>query len=237
VSRVGGGFMVAPLTVQTAGDLGLSFFEFYLLGRAGVLGPVNAEQVAVQLDLLEPDMVAEQWRSGLAKADPIVVATQYARCCQEWGRNRLQQVDGLGDASRFARRIVASMDLVDLPLVAGWRALRLPGEGDSSDCAAGLAQLLQTMREYRGALHARAVRQAELTPVEAIVAGPDGPQRAAQLGWPEPYPDPASCSERRAVAELRTDALAAAQFGVLSDSERVEWVALCGRLLRSSRTT
>ena len=237
VSRVGGGFMVAPLTAQTASDLGLSFFEFYLLGRAGVLGPVDAAQVAAQLDLLEPDMVAEQWRAGLAKADPIMVATEYARCCQEWGRDRLQHVDELAEASRLARRIVASMELSDLPLVAGWRALPLHGEDDRSDCAAGLVQLLQTMREYRGALHAHAVRQAQLSPVEAIVAGPDGPQRAAQLGWPEPYPDPAGCSERRAVAELRTDELAAAQFEVLSDSERDDWVALCTQLLQAVRSS
>ena len=90
--------------------------------------------------------------------------------------------------------------------MAGWRALPLP-----PDPPARLAQLLNVLREYRGALHARAVAEAGLAPVEAIVAGPDGPERAGLLGLATAVPGrrPPSPSARPE-AEVRTDDLAAA---------------------------
>jgi hypothetical protein len=230
ISRVGGGFMVDPSVTAAADRLGLTFMQFYVLGRAGVLGSVAPEAASAQLAIMNPSFVQSNWSAGVAVVDPQVAAAAYANCCQGWGRARLAGPAASPPALALLGRVVDGLDLQSLPLVAGWRALPLP-----PDPPARLAQLLNVLREYRGALHARAVADVGLSPVEAIVAGPDGPERAGLLGWPPPYPDAGVFADRRAQAEVRTDDLASDQFSRLTESERVELTACCDALLAAAR--
>jgi hypothetical protein len=226
ISRIGGGFMVSPSVSVAAQRLDLSFLEFYIVGRAGVLGRVSSDRVAQQLALLNPDMVAQQWNSAIAKVDPHDGARAYAECCREWGSRRLTDAAVVARAVPLVERLVAALPVQDLALVAGWRALAQPG-----DTSSRLTHLLNTLREFRGALHARAVGHCGLDPVEAIVAGPDGPQRAGQLGWPPPYPDPAPYAGRWAQAEALTNEWASQPYRVLDEAQREQLVEAAGLLL------
>ena len=67
VSRLGGGFMPDPGVAARADELGLSFWEFYVAGRAGVLGPVPGSEVATALALLEPGAVTTAWDAVIAR--------------------------------------------------------------------------------------------------------------------------------------------------------------------------
>lgn len=230
VSRVGGAFMVDAGVAASANALGLTFFEFYVVGRAGVLGPVDAAVVQSQLSLLEPSAVAAAWTRAVSVTDPYRAALAYAQCNRAWGRRTLGRAPHLARTAVLAATLVGALPVGDLPLVAGWRDLRRP-----DDAPALVAHLLQTLREFRGAVHALAVVQAGLTPVEAIVAGPDGPQRAPLLGWPGPYPDPVPLATRRRHAEELTDADAATPFETLTPAERTEFVRLCEELRATLR--
>jgi hypothetical protein len=230
VSRLGGAFMVDPSVSAAAANLDLTFMELYIAGRAGVMGTVSGDAVASQLGLLNPDMVRAQWSSALTKTDPTRAADAYAECARGWGRARLRGLPQTTRLVALAERVVQSMPLAELPLVDGWRRLAL-----ADDAAGRLAQLLQTMREYRGAVHVQAVRKAGLEPVEAIVSGPDGPERAAMLGWLGPYPDATPLAASRAAAERYTDELASHQFEALDDGGRDEFAASCNDLLEAIR--
>jgi hypothetical protein len=225
VSRLGGGFMVAPQVTMRAAELGLTFFDFYLAGRAGVLGTHAApEQVTASLALLEPGTVRASWARARAQVDPLLASQAYARCAVEWsaclesrGRERL---------AALTTRVVAALDpATTTPLVAGWQ--RLVAEAAANTDSAGVCVLaLNTLREFRGAVHGAAVLAVGLHPVEAIVAGPDGAERAGLLGWPVPYPDPAPFAARRAEAEALTDTGAAAAFETLDPDERAEFCSI-----------
>jgi hypothetical protein len=109
-------------------------------------------------------------------------------------------------------------------LFAGWRAMPAP-----ADTAAGAALALHVLRELRGGAHITAIAASGLTPAEAALSAPPprgGEAWARDLGWPEPYVDPASLGERRARAETLTTTLVAPAYEALDGAERSELVGL-----------
>jgi hypothetical protein len=71
-----------------------------------------------------------------------------------------------------------------------------------------------------------AIRASGLTPLQAIIAGPEGETGAVAFGWQPPYP-PAGPTVRRLMwAESVADALAGQAYGTLTREERVELVGL-----------
>ena len=72
-----------------------------------------------------------------------------------------------------------------------------------------------------------AVQVAGLSPLEAVVAGPYGPENAAFSGWSEPLPEVTDdLKARHARAEELTDELVAPAYAVLSDDEVAELAGL-----------
>src|SRR6185312_17226025 len=84
----------------------------------------------------------------------------------------------------LAERVVVSAEAAGMPLFAAWRAMPLP-DGAPSARAAVLAHLL---REHRGQAHLLAIRATGLTPLEAIISGPQGETGATAFGWQPPFP-------------------------------------------------
>ncbi len=225
VSKSGGAFMLHPTTIGRAKELGMNGFAFYYLGRCGVLGDIEPDLVATTIVFFPPDRVATSWRKGRAVMAPTDAAEAYAECCRRWGRDHLATAGGLERFCELAERVAGAAEPAGLPLFAGWRALPLP-----DDPPGRAAQLLNVLREHRGGLHSTAVRSCGLSPLEAVVTGPSGPDSARFFGWPEPYPDPAPFREAHARAELLTDELAAAAYEVLTDGERAELADLCAEV-------
>ena len=227
VSDLGGRFMLNRATFERVAALGFQpGFEFYVLGRFGVLGQVPADVVAASAVFINPQRLAETWDAALAIASPDKGAALYNDICQSHGRTHLAAVPGLDAFVALAEVVLAGASMINAPIAAGWRALPR-----ATDVPGRAQQLLQTLRELRMARHAVCVHVEGLSPLEAIIAGPGGAANAKMFGWPEPFPDPAPLSDRRAAAEARTDQLSAVDLAVLTDTERGEFVAALGRII------
>lgn len=221
IFALGGAFMLARPTLRKGPELGFpKGWSFYFAGRGGALGDVPADVVAAAMVFFPPAFVQQQWLLGRAVMEPPAAAAAYAQACQDWGRENFDGLDRLERLVELLRLLAAGGDAAGAPLFAGWRALPLP-----EDPAGAAAQLLQVMREFRGAMHAMAVLSAGLTPLEAVVAG-GGAGNAEFFSWPEPYPERDPLLELHAEAEETTDMLTASAYEALDQSEREELVEL-----------
>jgi hypothetical protein len=117
---------------------------------------------------------------------------------------------------------VVEADAAGMPLFAAWRAMPVPERAPGARAAV----LLHLLREHRGGAHIQAVRASALSPLEAIVAGPDGESGATAFGWQPPYPSFAPLLRRRAWAEALTDRIAGQAYRALEPDERRELVDL-----------
>lgn len=221
IADLGGAFMIARPTLKKGPALGFpKGWAFYVSGRSGVLGDVAPDVVAASFPFFPAEFIQQQWLAGRAVMEPSAAAAAYAEACQDWGREHLGGADDLERLVELLRRVAAGADSAGAPLFAGWRALPLP-----DDAPGAAAQLLNVMREHRGAQHAMVVLTSELSPLEAVVASTGHP--GAQFNnWPEPYPEPEPLLDAYAEIEELTDELAAQPYEALSADEREELVAL-----------
>jgi hypothetical protein len=65
-----------------------------------------------------------------------------------------------------------------------------------------------------------------MTPLEAIISGPEGEAEATAFGWQPPYPPFEPLVRRRSWAEALTDRIAGEAFRALAPTERTELVNL-----------
>jgi hypothetical protein len=219
VGSVGGGYMLDPVTTERGAKFGLEFGEWYVLGRGGVLGAVDADVVIASFVYFEPSIVRAFWEAARAKREPAETALAYAEAARAWGRERIGSVSDLDELAALLGRVVDDASPVGAPLFGGWRAMPLP------DDAPGRAmQLLHVLRELRGGRHAAAVIAGGLSPLEALTCG--GPEQVPLFGWAEPAPNAAECTAAHDAAEDCTDRLMEPAFEVLDDGERARLVDL-----------
>lgn len=222
VTDVGGRFMLHRDTMQFGSDAGFANpLAFYVAGRCGVLGDVDADVVTAALGFFEPATVRSVWDEGVAVAGAREAGHRYAAACAQWGRARLGGFEGAGRLAGLIEQLVAGADVAGLPLFAGWRAVPLPGD------AAGRAyQLLQVLREWRGGAHVVAIVSHGIAPVAAVTAK-SGETWARMFGWTGDLPDVSGVGEALQAAEDTTDAIVRPAFETaLSAAERAELVAL-----------
>jgi hypothetical protein len=226
VVDLGARFMFDRDTFARGAEIGFRpGFEFYLIGRLGVLGTGCADVVAASAVFINPDKVAHDWKTAISTASPDKASGLYLDICQNYGRSHLSAVPDLDRFVELAEKLLDHASMVNAPIAAGWRAMTRAADSP------GRAQpALHTLRELRMARHAVAVQAEGLTPLEAIIAGPGGEANAKMFGWHEPFPDPKPLSTRRAAAETKTDELSATDFAVLTDGERDEFVAALDRI-------
>ncbi|WP_018347975.1 SCO6745 family protein [Longispora albida] len=222
VYTLGRAFSDCPKSLSRARAIGLTGWGFYVAGRAGVLGDVRPEVAAAAMGFVALDAVRDGWLASRRIARPAEIAAISLSECSRWGRERLGGLPEIGTLATLAEQAARSADATGMPLFAAWRAVPLP----DNDPGARAAVALHLLREHRGAAHVLAIRVAGLSPVEAIVAGPDGRAGAQAFGWPPPYPDPAPLLRRRAEAERHTDKIAADAYRTLGAGERAELVRL-----------
>jgi len=226
VARVGGAFMLDPVTIERGAEFGLDFGEWYGLGRAGVLGDVDADVVASVFVWFSPVLIRTAWESGRAKRSPRESAGAYAQACWAWGRDRLGGLEGNDELAALLEPVVRGASPAGAPLFAAWRAMALP-----DDAPARAMGLLHVLRELRGALHAVAVLAAGLSPLEALMV--DHPEFASLYGWEAPYPDALPHRAAHAHAVGVTDRLMEPAFSVLDAGQRSRVVELLEAALAS----
>ncbi|MGC9668025.1 SCO6745 family protein [Planosporangium sp. 12N6] len=222
VLALGSAFNHDPRTMRRARQLGLTGWAFYVAGRAGAMGDVGADTAAAAMAFVAADAVRDGWETAGRVAPPRKIAGYHIAECCRWGRENLESFYGLSRLVELTERVAVHADPTGMPLFAAWRAMPVPDTAP----AARAAVLLHLLHEHRGAAHIQAVRASALTPLEAIVAGPDGESGATALGWLPPYPPCAPLLRKRAWAEALTDRIAGEAYRALEPDQRQELVDL-----------
>ena len=211
-----------PHTLRRARSLELSGWAFYVAGRGGVLGDdVHADTVAAALGVIAPDAVRAGWEAA-RRAGPARVAEARLAECARWGDEHLVDVAADGRLPDLAERVVAAAEPVAMPLFAATRAKDRPEGGKGARAALSV----HLLREHRAAALLVAIRACGLTPVEAIIAGPEGEQEAITFGWPPPFPTRVNLLRRYTYAEALAHRIAGAAYAAIEPEERSELVAL-----------
>ncbi|WBB72861.1 hypothetical protein O7602_24675 [Micromonospora sp. WMMD1128] len=222
VLELGEAFSRCPSTQRRARLLGISGWAFYITGRAGALGDVRAETVAAALGFIAPDAVADGWDAAARAVPPLQVAAANLTECCRWGVDRLGDAPGAARLAGLLDRAVDAADGSAMPLFAAWRAMPVPDPSPGARAAVGLLLL----REHFAGAYLLAVRASGLTPLEAVLAGPEGEAGAAACGWTPPYPPVGPLVRRRIWAEAVTDRLVSPAFHALGQVGGAELVDL-----------
>jgi hypothetical protein len=222
VLEVGGAFSEWPETLRRGRLMGLSGWAFYVTGRGGALGDVRADTVAAALGFIDPEAVADGWEAARQVVRPAeVAAANLVECCR-WGGKHLAEAPGVARLAELSQRVVSAADAAGMPLFAAWRAMPAPDDAPGARAAV----FLHLLREHVNAAHLLAARASGMSPLEAIISGPEGEAGAMAHGWPPPYPPVGPLVRRRLWADAVTDRITASAYAVLGPAERVEFVDL-----------
>ncbi|MBV1849124.1 SCO6745 family protein [Catellatospora tritici] len=229
VNRLGGAFLECPRTLRRARELGLTGWACYVAGRGGALGDVRPDTVAAALGLIAPEAVRDAWDAARRALSPREVAAHMLAECCRWGSEHLDDAPKVDRLVELAEKTVLAADASGLPLFAAWRAMPVPDDGPGARAAVAL----HLLREHRAGALLLGVRAAGLSPVQALVAGPEGEAAAVAFGWQPPYPPVGPLLRRRAWADAVADRIAGQALAALPTPDRTDLVTL----LRTTRTT
>ncbi len=70
VSQVGSHFMLDGSTYKRGAELGFQGLDFYVTGRGGALGDVDADVVSAAFTFFEPTSIRTLWAQGTAVLPP-----------------------------------------------------------------------------------------------------------------------------------------------------------------------
>ena len=148
ISQLGGLFYFEAEATAKAGELGLSPFQFYLLGRAGVFGDADASVVHSALGYFNPELIDRRWNAAKAIVPPRDGVRAYLECCAAFGRRHLTGLPGLPAFCVAAEAVRDAASPVGLPLFAG-----ISAEPLAPDTPGRAMQLVTVRREFRGGAH------------------------------------------------------------------------------------
>jgi hypothetical protein len=229
IQEIARAFTEDPRTLRRARQLGLTGWAFYVTGRAGALGDVEAATAASTLGFIAADAVRDGWEAACLVASPRQIAEHHLTECCRWGREKLDDMPGAVRLAELAERVVAAADPSGLPLFAACRAVRAPEDGPG----ARVAVLGRLLGEYQVGANLLAVRAAGLSPLEALLARPGGQADAVAFGWQPPFPPFEPLLRRRVWADALCDRIAAVAFRTLGVPERAELVELLRDAVRA----
>ncbi len=233
VCEIDTAWSTCPRTLRRARLLELSGWAFYVAGRGGVLGDdARPETVAAAIGIIAPEAVQAGWEAA-GKVGPAEVAACRLAECARWGDEHLGDLPGLERMVELAERVALHADAVGMPLFAATRAMPVPDGGAGSHAAV----LVHLMREHRAGAMLVGVRACGLTPVEAIIAGPDGEEEALTFGWRPPFPARVPLIRRYTYAEAVADRIVGQAFTCLPPAERAEFARLLTEAADAIRAT
>jgi hypothetical protein len=150
-----------------------------------------------------------------------VAEQMLAECCR-WGEEWLDDLPRVSRMVELAERVVVAADASAFPLFAAWRAMPVPVDGPGARAAV----VLHLLHEHRAGALLVGIRASGLTPLQALVAGPQGEPSAVAFGWQPPYPERVPLLRRRAWADALADHLAGQALRALGGRETAELVGL-----------
>ena len=202
-------------------------FAYYVAGRGGVLGDVDASVVISAFAFFAPGLVRSLWDAGIAVEGARRASDRYALACAEWGRQRLGTFAQSERLAELLAKVVDHVDPSGLALFAGWQT-----QARVDDALGRCYQLLHILRELRGSVHIVAIVAHGLTPLEALLVNPGsaGEAQAKRFGWDGDFPNSDALHAAFASAERLTDVLMARHLNVLSEGEQNELVKLVSQV-------
>jgi hypothetical protein len=210
VNSAGDAFYFDPQTLERGKETGLDGFRLYFLGRGGVLGDVEPDVVVAAFGYFAPSVVHTMWDSARQIMDPRDAARLYLDAAADFGRRRLDGLEGLGAFNTAAEAVIGAVDRSGLALFAGIAAEPLPDDGP-----ARAYRHVVTLRELRGSVHLLAVVANGLQP--AVAHAIHRPDDVAMFGYAEPPTVTDDDRARWERAEALTDALLEPWYAVLDD--------------------
>jgi hypothetical protein len=215
-------FAESPQTLRRARLMGLSGWAYHVAARAGALGDVRPDTVAAALGFIAPEAVTDGWEAAAKMVPPAQVAEWHLHELCRWGVEQVGDFPRVDRLAELLQRVVSAAEAAALPLFAAWRAMPVPDDSPG----ARVAVLLHLLRELRSGVTVVAIRAAGLSPLEAIIAGPDGETGAVAFGWQPPYPSAGPIVRRLMWADSVADSLAGQAYATLDTAERVELAGL-----------
>jgi hypothetical protein len=198
-------------------------FAYYVTGRGGVLGDVDADVVASAFGFFEPGLVRKLWEQGTAVESARDSARRYGAACAAWGRTRYGSFPSIGRLAELGHKVAMGADSAGLSLFAGWRREPLP-----ADDAGRATMILHVLRELRGSVHLACVVATGLSPRDAVLAS-GGAEQASRFGWTGPFPEVAAAAKIPA-EELTDRVLAGLYSHAASEVEVAELASLAAAL-------
>ncbi len=216
VWTLGQAFYFTEATKAAGETLGLNVVEFYGLGRGGVLGPVDLDELEAAFVFFPRATLGYFWaRAG--EVDVLEVAAAHVAAADAFAEEAFAQVDGaaLAAVAEATEAVAAAVAPGRYALYDGYRAMARP-EGAPARAYRGLIEL----RELRGGVHIEAVVEAGLSPAEAAYLDDEGIFRLHGYGDADIPEVTEELRERRAQAEARTSQMIEAYLGTLSAEQR-----------------
>ena len=236
ISEIGRAWMLDDRTLVHGHRLGLSAevaFDFWVNGRAGVLGEGDAAKVIAGIAFMDPALTRSFWEGRPAGLGAQQASQEYALAAANWGRVELSSMaeDELHELADLCHRLCGAAPASIGVLFAGWRELDLP-----TDAAGRATVAMNVVREMRGGAHISAIHAAGLDPVGAIISVDHpthgGSRRAERFGWPSPHPQPNFAARERAEV-LTSKILTPIVDQALSPQQRHRLVSLVGAARRT----
>ncbi len=217
VGTLGASFYFDAGTRARAHELGLNSLQFYGLGRAGVMGDVDAARVVSTFAFFSPTAIDTIWSQAKLVADPVATAEEYLRAAYAFADRTFGALDAnvLVAVAGAVRRVVDATARGRWALVDGYRQYPVP---ENPVHGAYLAAIL--LRELRGGVHTDAVGEVGLDGATACYL-----ESVTYFNWhgftdaeaPEVTDE---LRQRRVRAEALTNEKMAEHFNVLGDAAR-----------------
>jgi len=225
INGLGSQFMLDLNTYAYGNELGFEGIDFYLSGRAGVLGDVPSSVAAAALVFFEPGYVDVAWKRSAPVMSRREAAEEFAGVSHRWAGEHVPDDFDAGRLAELAGVLADAASPAGAPLFAGWRTLREP----SADLPKALAiHRVNALRELRGAMHGAAILTQGISPHAAVARRT--PYMLDIFGWQAPHPDKADVREPWAAAQAATEQAIAPVYEALTSSERGELVELVNAL-------
>jgi hypothetical protein len=222
VGTIGAHFMLDGNTYKRGAELGFSGLDFYVAGRGGVLGDVDADVVSAAFTFFEPAAIRTMWEQGTAVMPGHDASREFSACCSAWAEEHVPDDLDSARLAELAGRVVVTARPACASVFAGWRALQVP-----ESPKARAVHLMNCLRELRLGVHGAAVVAAGLSPHQALSIR--SPHMVQMFGWAE-LAEVTGLQERWDAAEERTDHAIAHAYDDLDDAERDELAELAGAL-------
>ena len=215
IGAIGASFYFVPETLAVGKEHGVGGFQWYFVGRGGVLGDVEAPVVQSAFGYFQADMAEKLWNAAREKIAPRDAGRRYHVCAADFGRAKLAGVEGLGAYCQAAETVVAAAHPAGLPLFAG-----IAAEPLVADAPGRAYQLACVLRELRGSTHLVAVLASGLSAETAHYLR--RPNDMKSFGYDEATPPAVTDADRAALAaaDKLTDKLVTPAFAALDDGGR-----------------